>query len=181
MKKTIFVYLSLLLFISLATISLAQTKVISIPAASFHPAQEEVGAYYTADGDDVHVSGPFGSGVSYGNLVAPLILPNGASIKKIIVYAAQSHQFGSTLYLIKSSVVDGESVRATLSTINLDGIVEDEGIRKFLKLFLLWKPQINNVNSTYFLKFRARSQEAGDVSYIHHVEVYYSEPVAIKK
>ena len=175
MKRSIVMCFTVSLLVLIASASYAQSKTISIPACAFHPGQEVEGAYYTQEGDDVHVSGPFDEYVHYHHLYAPVILPHGAKITSFKVYAAQGHNFGSTLYLKRSYVSSGSSVRKTVAKVNLTGDYNNNDIRIFSKIYLKKYPTIDNTGNTYYLDFYARSQEAGDDSYIHHVEISYIE------
>lgn len=183
MKRIVVCFLFLTLVFFASNQSLAQSKgskLISIPASAFQPVSVGDGVYYTNDGDDVHISGPFDSGVHYHYLTAPLILEHGKRITKIVVYAAQGHQFGSGFKLIRSRVNNiGLKVRNVVANISLSGEYENNAIRKFTRLFFYPYHTINNNKSTYFLQFYARSQEAGDKSYIHHVEIYYKDAVSL--
>ena len=134
-----------------------KANVICIPAAAFQP--EHSNKDFTNDG------GRLSSQSAYGSFVAPLILPHGSRIRKVVLVCEDSSEADDiTLALCRES---GEPVFGFyVCRVQSDGA--DYNQRSF-EASLDPVHVVDNINNQYYLKVELREH----ARYFKNVKVYY--------
>jgi hypothetical protein len=145
----------------------AATQVLTVPAAAFSPMDGQ--NFYVMGGDLSSYAGPGGPNVAAG-YIAPLHLPNGATITRLTFYYKNMDSVGGASLLLQTTDYNG----AVYTWAQLDGHVLGDGS---LTTTTFVSPFIQNTHYGYWLSFVDPAHHDNyDYSSLKGVTVEYTLP-----